>query len=117
MATRIAVLSRLRRFILSLPVLIIAGLVLLYALAGFFLAPYLIKREIPRFAKERLNAQASLAETEYLLILSTDLQYIEEQEAQRTLIALNEIGGMLTNLRARVSGTPNSQLPTPNHHG
>ncbi|HEX6003838.1 MAG TPA: DUF748 domain-containing protein, partial [Burkholderiales bacterium] len=85
MATRIAVLSRLRRFILSLPVLIIAGLVLLYALAGFFLAPYLIKREIPRFAKERLNAQASLAEARVNPFLLTvelkGLQVLESEKA------------------------------------
>lgn len=49
----------------------------------------------PEYARFLNVAQASLAETEYLLIPSTDLRYIEEQEAQRALIA----------------------LPTPNHHG
>ncbi|MGQ0751418.1 MAG: DUF748 domain-containing protein [Betaproteobacteria bacterium] len=62
MATRAHILTRLRRFFLSLPFLIVAGLLVLYALAGFFLAPYLIRREIPRFAQEKLGAQAALAE-------------------------------------------------------
>ena len=62
MATRAHMLARLRRVALSLPVLIIVGLLVLYALAGFFLAPYLIKRQIPSFAQEKLGAQAALAE-------------------------------------------------------
>ena len=53
---------RVRRYAVSLPALIAAGLLALYALAGFFLAPYLLQREIPRFAETRLQAQASAAE-------------------------------------------------------
>src|SRR5262245_49001406 len=34
--------------------------VLLYALAGFFLAPYLVQRYIPSYAAEQLGAQASI---------------------------------------------------------
>jgi uncharacterized protein involved in outer membrane biogenesis len=62
MATRAHILLKLRRLVLSLPFLIIAGLIVLYTLAGFFLAPYLIKREIPRLAQDKLGAQAALAE-------------------------------------------------------
>src|SRR5262245_65806771 len=34
--------------------------VLLYALAGFFLAPYLVQRYIPGYAVEQVGAQASI---------------------------------------------------------
>ena len=34
--------------------------VLIYALAGFFLAPYLVQRYIPRYAAEQLESQASI---------------------------------------------------------
>lgn len=57
-----AQLLRLRRYLLSLPVLIAAVALAFYALAGFFLAPYLLSREIPRFASERLKAKAAIAE-------------------------------------------------------
>jgi four helix bundle protein len=68
----------------------------------------------PEYSRFLNIAQASLAETEYLIMLSRDLNYLEEPVASATLLALNEVGGMLTNLRNRVSETPNSQLPTPN---
>ena len=67
--TKIAVW--LRRIFLSLPFAIVAGLVVLYALAGFFLAPYLIKREIPRFAEEKLKARAAVAEARVIPFLLT----------------------------------------------
>ena len=62
MATRSSILVKLRRIVLSLPFLVVAGLFLLYALLGFLLAPYLIKREIPRFAEQKLGARAAIAE-------------------------------------------------------
>lgn len=62
MTNRAHIAFRLRRILLSVPFVIVAGLVLVYALAGFFLAPYLIKREIPRFAEEKLKARAAVAE-------------------------------------------------------
>jgi uncharacterized protein DUF748 len=62
MATRSRILAKLRRIVLSLPFLVVAGLFLLYALLGFLLAPYLIKREIPRFAEQKLGARAAIAE-------------------------------------------------------
>ena len=53
---------RLLRYLLSLPVLIAGIALTLYALGGFFLAPYLVSREIPRFADERLQAKAAISE-------------------------------------------------------
>jgi uncharacterized protein involved in outer membrane biogenesis len=93
MATRAALLTRARRFFLSLPFLIIAGLVLLYALAGFFLAPYLIKREIPRFAQERLGAQASLAEARVNpFLLKVELKGLKLQESEKApLLAFDRL--------------------------
>src|SRR4051812_45625538 len=37
-----------------------AGLLLLYTLGGFFLAPYLIQRNLPTFAQEHLGRKASV---------------------------------------------------------
>ena len=68
----------------------------------------------PEYSRFLNIAQASLAETEYLLMLSRDLEFLDGAVAANVLGTLNEVGGMLTNLRSRVSGTPNSQPPTPN---
>ena len=88
MATRAHMLARLRRVALSLPVLIIVGLLVLYALAGFFLAPYLIKRQIPSFAQEKLGAQAALAEARvnpFLLTVELKGFRLAENEKQPLL--------------------------------
>ena len=86
-------LARLRRIFLSLPVLIIAGLLVLYALAGFFLAPYLIKRQIPSFAQERLGARAALAEARvnpFLLTVELRGFQLAENEKQ-PLVAFDRL--------------------------
>jgi four helix bundle protein len=99
---RFGVVSQLRRAAASVPTNIAEG----------------SKRDSnPEYARFLNIAQSSLAETEYLLILSRDLGYIAADVGENTLRELNEVGGMLTNLRNRVSGTPNPQPPTPNHHG
>lgn len=88
MATRAHILIRLRRFFLSLPFLIVAGLLILYTLAGFFLAPYLIKRQIPAFAQEKLGAQAALAEARvnpFLLTVELKGFRLAENEKQPLL--------------------------------
>jgi four helix bundle protein len=68
----------------------------------------------PEYARFLNIAQASLAETEYLLMLSRDLEYLDAPAANGALLSVTQVGGMLTNLRNRVSGTPNPQPPTPN---
>jgi len=40
---------------------VIAGL-LLYALAGFWLTPYLLERYVPRYAQEQLGSRATIAD-------------------------------------------------------
>ena len=50
-------------------------------------------------------AEGSLAETEYLVILSRDLQYLESAIADPMLAEVDEIAAMLHVLRARVQPT------------
>lgn len=52
-----------RRWLL-LPVLA-AGFILLYALAGFLLAPWIAGRELPRYAAEQLHHQARVGEISF----------------------------------------------------
>lgn len=54
------------------------------------------------YARFLNQAESSLAETEYLLILSRDLQYLEEDVARDQLREAREIGGMLYRLRSRI---------------
>ncbi|MCU1278000.1 MAG: hypothetical protein JWM53_1546 [bacterium] len=51
-----------------------------------------------------------MAETEYLLMLSRDLAYVDVPTAERLLSESNEVSSMLAKLRARVSETLNSKL-------
>jgi hypothetical protein len=53
--------SRLRRILVSLPFLAAAGLLALYALAGFVLAPAYLERAIPRFIQDKLHAKGEVA--------------------------------------------------------
>jgi uncharacterized protein involved in outer membrane biogenesis len=74
-------LRRFLRYLLSLPVLITALVLALYAVGGFFLAPYLVSREIPRFAAERLQAKAGVAEVRINpFLLTVELKGFELRE-------------------------------------
>ncbi len=48
-------------------------------------------------------------------MVSRDLGFMDIEVADSSLKAVNDIGGMLTNLRPQVCETPNPQPPTPNH--
>ncbi len=50
-------------------------------------------------------AEASLAETEYLLLLSGDLGYLESAAAKRWISEADGIARMLSSLRLRVKRT------------
>ena len=50
------------RFVLSKTFLIAAAIVVAYTLAGFFLAPYLLKRQATRFAEETLKCSLAIEE-------------------------------------------------------
>jgi hypothetical protein len=52
--------KRLRRILRSKITLIVAAALLLYTLAGFLLAPYLVGRYVPRLAAEKLDRTASI---------------------------------------------------------
>jgi hypothetical protein len=59
------------------------------------------KQDYARF----LNiAQGSLAETEYLVMLSRDLGYLAPEKAKEPLSEISEIAGMLHALRKKVEG-------------
>ena len=60
------------------------------------------KQDYARF----LNiAQGSLAETEYLVMLSRDLGYLPPEKAKESLSEMSEIAGMLHRLRKKVEGS------------
>jgi len=50
-------------------------------------------------------AQGSLAETEYLVMLSRDLGYLAPEKAEEPLSEVSEIAGMLHALRRKVEGS------------
>jgi four helix bundle protein len=49
-------------------------------------------------------AQGSLAETEYLTMLSRDLGYLTAEKADESISEMSEIAGMLHGLRKKVEG-------------
>jgi len=84
---RYGLTSQLRRAALSVPTNIAEG------------SKRVSRQEYGRF----LNmAEASLAETEYLLMVSRDLGYMETKEIQALLSELTEIAKMLHSLRTKV---------------
>ena len=56
-------------------------------------------------------AEGSLAETEYLLLLSRDLAYLPADVAARLNSEVTEIARMLHALRSKVEGQSNSDQP------
>jgi four helix bundle protein len=84
---RYGLTSQLRRAALSVPTNIAEG------------SKRISRQEYARF----LNvAEGSLAETEYLLMVSKDLGYLPAKEAGELLVELTEIGRMLNSLRTKV---------------
>lgn len=84
---RYGLISQVRRAALSVPTNIAEG------------SKRLTGQEYARF----LNiAEASLAETEYLLMVSRDLGYITPIVAEKSLIEISELSRMLHGLRKKV---------------
>jgi four helix bundle protein len=84
---RFGIVSQLRRAAASVPTNIAEG------------AKRRGKQDYARF----LNiAEGSLAETEYLLILSRDLGYLPSEDSKMPLAEVSEIARMLNALRAKV---------------
>lgn len=90
---RFGLLPQLRRAVLSVPTNIAEG----------------SKRQTPADYARFLNiAQGSLAETEYLLMVARDLEYIASDRVTALLAEIDEIARMLHTLRRRVEDTPTS---------
>jgi four helix bundle protein len=86
-AERYGLTSQLRRAALSVPTNIAEG------------SKRITNNEFARF----LNiAEASLAETEYLLMVSRDLGYITVAQATKTFAEVSELAKMLHGLRKKV---------------
>ncbi len=84
---RLGLISQLRRSAASVPTNIAEG------------AKRLGQQDFARF----LNiAEGSLAETEYLIVLSTDLGYLASTRAKCLFEEISEIARMLNSLRARI---------------
>jgi four helix bundle protein len=90
---RFGLVSQLRRAAVSVPANIAEG----------------AKRETPRDYARFLNiAEASLAETEYLLLLSRDLDYISSEIYEPLQREASEIARMLYALRTKIAPTGRS---------
>jgi four helix bundle protein len=84
---RYGLVSQLRRAVVSVPANIAEG----------------SKRQGRQDYARFLNiAEGSLAETEYLLILSRDLGYIKTADAETKLAEVEELARMLNGLRVKV---------------
>jgi four helix bundle protein len=62
------------------------------------------RRSNTEYARFLNTAEASLVETEYLVLLSRDLNYLEESAASGLLARIDEVARMLSALRAKVEG-------------
>jgi four helix bundle protein len=90
---RYGLTSQLRRAALSVPTNIAEG------------SKRVSRQEYARF----LNmAEGSLAETEYLLMVSRDLGYLPAKETEAHLKELTEVARMLNSLRTKVASQSNS---------
>jgi len=59
------VINQVKKIVLSKPFLIAVGVVAFYTLAGFFLAPWLVRHYVPKIAQERLQKQAAIGEVRF----------------------------------------------------
>ncbi|MBI3928059.1 MAG: four helix bundle protein [Armatimonadetes bacterium] len=60
------------------------------------------RRHAPDFARFLNLAESSLAEAEYFVILSQDLDYVSQESAQPLFREFEELSRMLNSLRAEV---------------
>ena len=58
-------MNRLVRILRSKPFIISASVVVAYTLAGFFLAPYLVRHYVPKIVQEQLKKQAVIGEVRF----------------------------------------------------
>jgi hypothetical protein len=55
-------MKSVKRIVLSKPVVICIGLLVFYTLAGFFLAPFLVRYYVPKFVGEKLQKRAAIGD-------------------------------------------------------
>ncbi len=96
---RYGLTSQIRRAALSVPTNIAEG------------SKRLTAQEYSRFLD---TAEASLAETEYLLMVSRDLGYITPIMADKAFVEVSELSRMLHGLRKKVEGTATTTRPGAN---
>ncbi len=58
-------MNRLVRILRSKPFIIAASVIVAYTLAGFFLAPYLVRHYVPKIVQEQLKKQAVIGEVRF----------------------------------------------------
>jgi four helix bundle protein len=63
------------------------------------------RRSNMEYARFLNISEGSLAETEYLLMLSRDLGFVEPERLDSALNELSEVARMLSTLRSKVEGT------------
>jgi four helix bundle protein len=99
---RYGLISQVRRSTLSVPTNIAEG------------SKRITSHEYARF----LNiAEASLAETEYLLMVSRDLGYITPIMAEKSFVEISEISRMLHGLRKKVEAAGRTTGTAPTRSG
>ncbi len=78
-------MNRLRRILLSWPVITVAAAVVVYTLTGFFLAPYLIRHYVPEIIAEQLHKKAEVGEVRlnpYKLTVEVDDFRLDEPDGR-----------------------------------
>ena len=55
-------MSTVRKIVFSKPFIICFGVVVFYTLAGFFLAPFLVRHYVPKIVEKRLQKKAVIAD-------------------------------------------------------
>lgn len=78
-------MNRLRKIILSWPVITIVAAVAVYTLAGFFLVPYLVTHTLPKVVAEQLHRKAAVGAVRfnpYTFVFEMEDLRLEEPDGQ-----------------------------------
>ncbi len=87
-------MKRVVKILLSLPFLLAAGALLLYALAGFVAAPWYLKRALPDYLRENLNAMGSVGDIRinpFLFILEARDFTVTESGGKTPAVAFDRL--------------------------
>ncbi|KJS31417.1 MAG: hypothetical protein VR64_11455 [Desulfatitalea sp. BRH_c12] len=78
-------MNKLKKFVKSKAFIIAAAVILLYTLAGFLLVPLLVKHYIPKYLREKLHKEASVAKVRvnpYFFTFGADTFRLTEPDGQ-----------------------------------